>query len=170
MDISRFLTIIGFITIGLLSRLLPHPPNFTAINAIALCGACYLGSRWLSFATVLSIVFLTDITLGFHSTMSFVYFSFGLTILIGYKLKNNIALQSIPIVSLATSLLFFLVTNFGIWMVDSLYPKTLTGLGVCYVAAIPFMMNQVLGDLIYSVVLFGYVQLIEKAYPTKKLA
>lgn len=164
MDVSRFLTILGFIVIGIVTRLLPHPPNFTSINMIALFSALYLGNLWLSLATILSILFFSDIILGFHSTMSFVYLSFGLTLLIGNKIKNLL------LAGVAASLLFFFVSNFGAWLMDSLYPKTLTGLGLCYLAAIPFFVNQVVGDLVYCFLLFGFIYSLEAIFRQKNLS
>ena len=161
MNVSRLLAILGFIIIGVASRLLPHPPNFTSINAIALFGILYLENWKLSLATVLLTMFLSDIILGFHSTMPFIYLSFSLIILIGYRFKKKISLQRIPVVYLVTSLFFFVVTNFGVWMTNSLYPKTINGLGFCYLAAIPFFMNQILGDLTYATLLFGYIYFVK---------
>jgi hypothetical protein len=146
---SRFLAILGFIIIGVTSRLIPHPPNFTAINAIALFSAFYQGNLWFSLATVTSTLFFSDAILGFHSTMPFVYLGFALTILLGYQFRSNLSTGRIVPVSLASSLLFFLVSNFGVWMSGFLYPKTFHGLGLCYLAAIPFLGNQILSDLVY---------------------
>lgn len=157
MKITRLIIIFSFILIGIVSRLIPHPPNFQAINAIALVGAAYFGSRGLSFAMVLSAVFLSDCLLGFHTTVSYVYVSFCLITLIGHQVKNTLSIGTISLASVSASLLFFFVTNFGVWMVDSLYPKTLAGLGFCYTAAIPFLLNQMVGDLTYCVILMSII-------------
>lgn len=157
MNISRFLVILGFVAVGIASRLLPHPPNFTSINAIALFGTLYLGTRWLSFMTLFLVMFLSDLILGFHPTVPFVYLSIGFVILMGDKLKNRMSLQQTPFACAAASLLFFFVTNFGEWMMGSLYPKTITGLGLCYLAAIPFLGTQIFGDLVYGAI-FGMSQ------------
>jgi len=164
MSFSKILVILGMITIGVLSRLLPHPPNFTSMNAIALFGAFYLESRWLSFATVVLSLLCSDLIIGFYPTMSFVYLSFGLIVLVGSKLKNP-SFKQMTLTSFATSCLFFIVTNFGDWLALSLYPKTLLGLGICYVAAIPFFATQLLGDLTYGLLFFGLFKL-SKNYKT----
>jgi hypothetical protein len=164
MNHSRFFAILGFILIGALSRFLPHPPNFTAINTIALFGACYLGSLSLTFFTVFSVMLFSDLILGFHSSMLFVYLSFGSVILMGHWLKNS-KIQ-IPLLLLLSSLLFFVVSNFGEWFSGTLYPKTIAGLELCYLAAIPFIANQVLGDLFYGLILFGSFSLAEKFIPS----
>jgi len=162
MNFSRLLATLGFIMIGVSSRLLPHPPNFTSLNAIALFGAIYFQSRWISLAMVFSTLLISDLFIGFHSTMPFVYLSFGLIISLGYHFKNSKFLTTAPLTSLYASLLFFFVSNFGVWLTGSLYPKTINGLGLCYLAAIPFLTNQIAGDLVYLSILFGYVYLVEK--------
>lgn len=158
MNIVRVL--LGFVLIGVLSRLLPHPPNFTSLNAIALFSAYHLGSRSLSAATLFLTLFLSDLILGYHTTLPYVYLSFGLIILAGYHFRNRLALPQLLSLSAGSSFLFYLITNFGSWMSSSLYPKTLYGLGLCYLAAIPFLLNQVLGDLAYGLILYGMLHLL----------
>lgn len=164
MNFSRMFVILGLVIVGVLSRLLPHPPNFTSVNAIALFGAFYFESKWLSFATVVATLLLSDLAIGFYPTMSFVYLSFGLIVLIGSKLKKKASFERITITSLASSVLFFIVTNFGDWLTLSLYPKTLQGLGLCYFSAIPFFVTQLLGDLCYGFLLFGMLSLYRSGF------
>ena len=164
MNFSRMFVILGLVIVGVLSRLLPHPPNFTSVNAIALFGAFYFESKWLSFATVVATLLLSDMAIVFYPTMSFVYLSFGLIVVMGSKLKKNASFGKITSTSLASSLLFFIVTNFGDWLTLSLYPKTIQGLGLCYFAAIPFFVTQVLGDLSYGLLLFGFLSLYRSGF------
>ncbi len=152
----HLMAILGLMLLGLMSRLIPHPPNFTSINAIALVGALFLDKRWLTFTIVFCTLFLSDLLLGIHSTMHFVYLSFGLTICIGHQLKNTKSLSYFPLACIASSLLFFFITNLGIWLTGSLYSKTLEGLTNCYLAALPFLTHQILGDLTYSILLLSY--------------
>lgn len=162
MSISRFVAIFGLVFLGLATRLLPHPPNFNSINAMALFSAFYLGNRWFSLGFVYLTMFLGDLVLGFHATMPFVYVSIGLIIFIGHHLKNQMSLRMTIPSTLACSLLSFIVYNFGVWMVGSLYPKTLDGLLICYIAAIPFHLNAIAGDLAYGVLFFSYICLVNK--------
>lgn len=166
MNYSRLFAILGFLAIAIASRLLPHPPNFTSIGAAALLGVAYFGSRLVAFAIVSLSIFLSDLALGSHSTMPFVYLSFGLTILLGEKLNNRYQLQIkyLPLFSIATSLLFFVVANFGVWLKAPIYPHTMNGLISCYIAAIPFLGNQILGDLFYGVTLYAYLCLISRQF------
>jgi hypothetical protein len=162
MNYSRLFFIVGAISIALLSRFFPHPPNFTAINALALFGASCIGNIWITLLVLLASMFLSDLVIGFHSTIPFVYLSFSLVIIIGHLLKDKKSLKWLVFSSLGASLLFFLVANFGVWMTTSYYPKTFQGLQFCYLAAIPFLQNQVLGDLLYTVLMFSCFSLLEK--------
>lgn len=157
--------ILGFIFLGMMSRLLPHPPNFTAINAIALFAICSLGNLGVSLFTIFATMLLNDLVFGFHSSMGFVYLSFGLIILMGYGLKSKRSLIRTSFLLTLSSLLFFIVTNFGIWLVGSMYPKTVTGLELCYLAAIPFLANNLMGTFLYGSMLFGWLALSERGAP-----
>jgi hypothetical protein len=144
-----------------MSRLLPHPPNFVPIAAIALSSAVYFDKRFV-LVIPLAAMLLSDLFLGFHSGMVWVYGSFGLIALIGLWLKSN--KKPLPIVgaALASSVVFFVVTNFGVWLMGTMYPKTAEGLIACYVAAIPFFQNTVMGDLVYTGVLFGLFEGLQR--------
>lgn len=162
---SRLLAILGFVLMGIMSRFIPHLPNFTAINALALFSAFYLGSPWTAFAAMFTCMFLSDLVLGLHSSMAFVYLSFGLVVLFGHWFNQGKSLRRVPACCLLSSLLFFIVTNLGEWLSGSLYAPTLNGLGLCYAAALPFLANQVFGDLFYGVVIFGGFALSKRLFP-----
>lgn len=130
------------ISIAILSRLIPHPPNFTAMNAIAFLGSTYLLGRNGSLLVLFAGMFLSDCLIGFHNQIFAVYFCFGLTTLLGRRYI------------LLAPFLFFGVTNFSEWILNPLYPKTLHGLELCYLAALPFLQNQILGDLFYGLTIY----------------
>ena len=148
----------SIILFAVILRLLPHPPNFAPIAAMALFGGVYINKR---YALVLPLVamFLSDVFLGFHSTMIFVYGSFILTGAIGLWLRNHKTVPYIISASLVSSFLFFLITNFGVWFVGGLYSKTFTGLLQSYTYALPFLRNTLLGDLFYTLLFFGSYEL-----------
>ncbi len=125
------------------SRLIPHPPNFTPLTAIALFGGIYLSDKTLAYLMPIIIMLFSDIFLGFSSISLFVYFSFIIISYIGIKSKKP-AIQNI----ILSSIVFFIVSNFGVWILG--YPKTLEGFVRCYTLAIPFFRNSLLGDLFYS--------------------
>ena len=148
------------IVVAAFSRLLPHPSNFTPVAAIALFGGVYLDKRLALVVPILAMV-VSDYFIGFYGGMYWVYGSFVLIGVIGLWLRNH--KKPLPILggTLASSILFFVVTNFGVWMTPgSIYTKTWSGLVECYMAAIPFFRNTLGGDVIFVAVLFGVYELM----------
>lgn len=138
---------------GLL-RLLPHPANVAPIGAMALFGGVYLRKKY-AIILPLGAMLVSDIFLGLHSTMGFVYGSFILIGVVGMWLRKRKKLATVLGASLFSSLLFFLITNFGVWLMTTMYSKTWQGLVDCYMMGIPFFRNTVLGDLLYTGLFFG---------------
>ena len=143
-------------------RLMPHPPNVTPIAAMALFGGAYFADKRLAFLIPLSALLVSDLALGFYSQMPIVYVSFALIVCMGLWLRQRRTLLPIAAAALAGSILFYITTNFAVWAFGSLYPKTLTGLLACYVAAIPFFYNTLLGDAVFTAVLFGGFSFAER--------
>ena len=108
---------------------------------------------------------ITTLFVGFHSSGPFVYLSFILIVGIGMMIRKHRQILPIAGAATASSLLFFAVTNFGVWAVQDLYPKTAVGLGACYIAALPFLQNTLLGDALTTAVLFGGFVLAERRLP-----
>lgn len=133
------------------ARLLPHPPNFTPIGGLALFSGSKISSRF-GFIIPLLAMFISDVFLGFHSTMIYVYLSFMIIFFIG-RLIKKIGVGQILLAGFVSSLLFFLITNFGVWLSTNMYLKNLNGLMNCYVNGLPFFRNTLIGDLVYS---FGF--------------
>jgi hypothetical protein len=161
----RFLVLAGMVFIAAFSRLIPHPPNFTAVAAIALFGGAYFSRRYIAFILPLIALFITDLIIGFHNTMWAVYLSFVLVVIIGMGLKNKKKIGNIFLASVSASVLFFIVSNFAVWLAGGLYPKTAEGLLLCYTAAIPFFHYNLLGDLLFVGVLFGTFELAKAKFP-----
>ncbi|MEZ5056063.1 MAG: DUF6580 family putative transport protein [Saprospiraceae bacterium] len=166
------------VLLAALSRLLPHPPNFTPIGGMALFGAAYFGRK--SFALVIPFValwisnlILDNVVYGqyydgfvwFSNPMVFV--SFAAIVLLGWFMLKKQSVTNILGSSLAASVLFFLISNFGTWLSDigNLYTNDIAGLITCYVAGLPFFWNTLAGDLFYVGVLFGSWQFISQKYP-----
>jgi len=164
MSTARFIALMSLIFAEAASRLIPHPPDFTPITAIALFGGAYFAKRWLAFLVPLTSLFLSDLVLG-HFAGPYVYGSFALIVCIGFLLRTRRKPLAIGTAALASSVLFFVVANFGVWLSGFLYPRTAAGLVACYVAAIPFFRNMILGDGFYTVVLFGGFTLAERFWP-----
>jgi hypothetical protein len=91
-----------------------------------------------------------------------------LIVCIGFLLRRRRRLLPIAGATLASSLLFFIITNFAVWASGALYPRTAIGLLACFVAAIPFFQNTLLGDAVYSVILFGGFAFAERNFPALK--
>lgn len=165
MNISRFLFALALAAFGLAARLLPHLPNCTPINALALFAGLYFGKCKSQAFLVPAILFLSDLVLGFHSTTPYVYASFAIISLLGYIFNNQFSSKTaiLPLIP-ASSLIFFALTNFGVWLTTSLYAKTAAGLCYCYLAAIPFLANQFIGDLVYSILLASFISLLQKTH------
>lgn len=149
------------IIFSVILRLIPHPANFAPIAGMALFGGVYLNKRYALIVPLLAMV-ISDFFLGFHNTILFVYGSFLLIGLIGLWIKKHKSVQSIIFASLASSILFFVITNFGVWLVGSLYPKTVQGLILCYAYALPFFRNTLVGDLFYTGLFFGSYEIVVK--------
>ena len=144
--INKNVFLVSLIFFAILSRFLPHPPNFTPIAAIALLSSKGFNNRWVVFLIPIVSLFISDLFIGLHATMPFVYISFILIALLGLYVKK------INIVSvLLSSTIFFLVSNFGVWLLY--YPISTEGLVQCYTLALPFFLNTVLGDLVYGALL-----------------
>ena len=147
----------GLIAFGVLARLFPHPWNVTPVTALALFGGATLSLRW-AIGLPLATIVLSDLVLGLHDVIAFTWSGVILTGLLGLWIRPQPTVRRIAIASGLASTLFFLLTNFGVWLVGdngTMYPKTLQGLWQCYAAALPFYRNALLGDLVYSAAIFG---------------
>ena len=147
----------GLIAHGVVARLMPHPPNVTPLTALALFGAARLSKRW-AIVLPLATVVISDLFLGLHDVILFTWSGFAITGLLGLWLRNHPSLTRVGWVALAGSTIFFLITNFGVWLLGDgglMYPKTLEGLWQCYVAALPFYRNALAGDLVFTLGMFG---------------
>jgi len=163
---TRILIILGSIVAAAAMRLVPHPANFAPLGAMALFSGAYLGRRALAFAAPLGALLLSDLILGFYPGMLVQYVSVALVVLLGSGLLGRITALRVGGAAVASSVLFFALTNFGVWLLSGMYPQTLSGLAACYVAAVPFFQNTVAGDLFFSAALFGGFALLERAVPS----
>jgi len=163
---ARILTLLTAILAAAALRLVPHPPNFTPIGAMALFSGAYLGRRGaVALVAPLGALFLSDLVLGFYRGMPTVYFSVALIVIIGWMALRRVSPIRVGGAAIASSVLFFVLTNFGTWLSSGFYPRTLAGLEACYIAAIPFFQNTVAGDLFYAAVLFAGFALLERTVP-----
>lgn len=163
---ARLLTLLAAILAAAALRLVPHPPNFSPIGAMALFSGAYLGRRGaVALIAPLGALLLSDLVLGFYSGMATVYFSVALIVIIGWLALKRVSPIRVGAAAVASSVLFFVLTNFGVWLSSGFYPRTMDGLVACYLAAIPFFQNTVAGDLFYAALLFGGFALLERKVP-----
>ncbi|MHC1774056.1 MAG: DUF6580 family putative transport protein [Lentimicrobium sp.] len=148
-------------------RLIPHWPNFTPVAAMALFSGAFINRKSLALLIPFSALLLSDLVLGFHSTMVAVYAAFGITVLVGFWLHNRVKFGNIALASIFSSVTFFLITNFGAWISGMMpYPMNFPGLMMAYSAGIPFFNNGLIGDLFYNTIFFGGFYLIGIRFPT----
>jgi len=159
---------IGLILIGILLRFIPHVPNFTPVAAIALFGGAYLNKKQ-SLLVPLLLMIISDIFIGMHNVVIFTWGSFILTAILGMWIKKHKSLLRITSMSLASSVLFYFVSNFGVWLMGW-YPHTLSGLINCYIMAIPFLRNFTASTLLYTAVFFGAYELVARLVKDTKYA
>lgn len=157
--------LVGFVLAAAFMRFLPHPPNFLPTTAIAIFAGCQFPSMLVAAGVVLGSMALSDLFLGFHSTMPFVYLALILIILMGTLLKGRENALPVLGVTLASSVLFFFISNFGVWAMQTLYPKNLAGLQACYIAALPFFQNSIISDFFYVILLFGAFAVVKQSNP-----
>jgi len=161
----RFSTLTGMVLAAALFRILPHPPNFSPIAAIALFGGAQFADKRAAFAMPLAAMFLSDLVLGLHTLTPVVYGCFALVVCLGLWLRRQRSAGRIAVAALVGSVLFFAITNFAVWAGTNMYPRTAAGLAGCYTAAIPFFGNTLAGDFTFTTVLFGGLALAECRLP-----
>lgn len=163
---KNYIIAIGLIFFILLTRFLPHPPNFTPILAIALFGGALFKNKQLAYLFPLIAMFITDLVLGLHESLFAVYLSLVAIIFIGSRIDSG-KVSNVAFAALASSIIFFLVTNFSVWLLTDLYTSDFSGLLMSYSLAIPFFKWNLLSNILYSGVLFISYNLL--TYKTLKL-
>ena len=167
MQVNKRILILGAIVLGAaLTRLIPHPMNFAPLGAMALFGSAYMSKNsWGLFMTMIAWC-ISDFLLnnfvyssgGFTLITEgaiFIYGSIGLIYLLGKFMLKEVTFHRMLAGSVGASVIFFVVSNLGVWLSPlGMYPMTMGGLVACYTAAIPFFQNTLIGDLFYAVVLF----------------
>lgn len=165
----------GLVFLAALSRIIPHYPNFTALGAMTLFGASQLRTGWQALLVTVLALYISDLVINnviyaayydyFTWQISpFVYVAFLLIFIVGRLLRNRVTVANVAKASLASSLLFFLLTNGASWWIDPLYAKNMTGLATAYTAGLPFFWSTLAGDLFYCGVLFGGYALVQRTH------
>ena len=164
---TRYILIALLVSLGIALRVLPHEWNMAPVAAIAAFAAFLFSTRTSIFVTA-AILLVSDAVLGGYErgVMVAVYGSFFAMAFIGRWIRRSASFERVLAGSLAGSTLFFLTTNFAVWAFGAGYAKNAAGLLEAYTLAIPFFRNTILGDLGYSLVLFGAYALYRVLKPT----
>jgi len=152
-----------------LLRFVPHPPNMTPVIAVSILAVTWFKRPVFQFGFPLLIMLLTDMVIGFHWLMPVVYLAIMCAGLTGFILKKRSSFSTILGSGLLSSIIFFVITNFGVWVVSSLYPKTVLGLMSCYIAAIPFFHNTVIATVGVLFGVFGLNYVVKRWLQPKLL-
>ena len=152
---SKNIIIASIIVLAVLSRLVPHPPNFAPITGIALFSSKKINNKLFGVFLPIIPLFISDLSIGISFTNIFVYLSFIMIYFLG-SISTKIDVKTVFL----SSVIFFILTNLGVWYLG--YPKNIEGLITCFTLAIPFFVNTILGDLFYSFILFRSYKAAEK--------
>jgi len=151
-----------FVIFAVLARMpfMPHPWGFTPVAAALL----YFGARgsrrqlWVPFALLAaSDVILNKFVYAypFGSVQLVVWAWYAAILVLGTQLRENTGWLRVAGAALASSVSFFVVSNFAVWAFGTMYPKTLAGFTTCYAAAIPFFRRGLAGDMLFTAAMFG---------------
>lgn len=145
---------VALLAFGVVMRLLPHPANLAPVGAIALFGGAVLPRR-LAWWLPVAVMVLSDMVIGTYRGILFTWLGFLLVAWFGMSLRSRTGWRRVPLGVAGSSAIFFLVSNFGVWLQGGLYTHTMAGLAQCYEMALPFFRNTLLGDALYAALFFG---------------
>ncbi len=153
---------LGLVFLLSLSRLIPHPPNFTPILGMAVFSGAIISKRIFAYLVPLLAMLLSDLYLGFHASMPIIYFSLAICVLIGTLIEARVTtLNSFLSISLGV-LAFFLITNFMVWYGSGMYESSISGLMTCYFMGLPFVQNTFISSILYGMGAFLIYDIINK--------
>ena len=159
----RFALSLLLVILGVVFRVAPHPWNFAPVGAIALFAGATFDDRRSAFFVPLVTMFIGDLFIGLHSLMPVIYATYALIAVIGMLIRERRdSVVAVGGAAIASSTIFFVITNFAVWFMGTTYAKTFDGLVTCYVAAIPFFDRTLASDLLFSAIFFGAFALAER--------
>ena len=157
----KYLLIVLFLVVGIFMRIMPFAPNFTPLLSIALLSGLYTKNKYFIILPI-SIMLVSDIIIGNHVTVFWVYTSLAIIFMLGYFVSRSSYLQILQY-SIFSSLIFFTVSNFGVWVTGG-YTFDFNGLLSCYISAIPFFKNTLFSTCLFSLSINFIVNLIPAFY------
>jgi len=168
---TKLLSVVTLIGVGIVGRLIPHLPNATPITATTLAASKYVGRTSAILIPIITML-ISDAIIGFYDwrILISVYVSFILISILGIVARKYPKLLPTGLVLISASLVFFLVSNFSVWLFSPWYEKSISGLLYCYTLGLPFLRNMLLGDIAYTTALFGAFETIKVLRTHKKYA
>tara|TARA_B100000029_G_C17270234_1_gene849549 strand:+ start:43 stop:612 length:570 start_codon:yes stop_codon:yes gene_type:complete len=176
---KQFGIITILIVLATLSRLIDHPANFVPISAMILFGAAHFEKKWQVFLIPFGATLLSDMWLSPGFINIGAYISYGLILLFGIKLySRKISASNMLSGAIGSGLIFFIVSNFMVWMMDPIYmnvSKTSSSLVACYIDGLlfhrgtSFFLNTLISNLFYSTILFGSYYALQTKFEVLKL-
>jgi len=168
-DSTRFIVLTIMVILAAFSRALPlfidHTWNFTAVGALAIFAGAQFNDRRLAFIMPLVAMALADLLFLRNGFSLLVYSGFIAMVACGFLIRNKVNTTNVILASFISASVFYLITNFSFFYPATLYPRNFSGIIASYTAALPFFRNMLLGNLVYSAVLFGGFYLLAKRYP-----
>ena len=145
---------LSLILTGVILRLAPHPDNFAPTTALAIFSGVVLPPA-LAFTVPLLIMMVSDLWIGMHPLFWLIWPTFALVTWVGYQIRAKEGVLPLLSASIAGSVVFFVISNLGVFLFENMYAKSWRGLVECFTMAIPFFRNAFLGDLFYTTVFFS---------------
>ena len=160
------------------SNIFSFMSNVTPVGAIALFGGCYFADRWKAFLVPLLALWLSDAFLNriyyfdhwtfYYSGAYWIYGSFALMVVLGQLIKK-VTVLNVLLGGVSAALLHWIVSDFGVWVGGTMYTKDLSGFLQCYMLALPFLKNMLIGNLVFCGILFGGFEWMQRRYPNLSL-
>ncbi len=165
---TRFIVLLFLVIAAALTRalpyLIPHIWNFTAIGALAIFGGAQFSDRRLAFIIPIAAMAVSDLFIG-NGFSLVVYTGFIAMVGCGFLIRNKVNTTNVILASFISASIFFLITNFAFLYPATMYPHNISGILTSYAAGLPFFRNMLIGNLVFSVLLFGSFYLLSKRYP-----
>jgi hypothetical protein len=178
----KFGALIALIIVVALARLIPNMPNFSPMAAVALFCAAHFDKLWKAILVTLLATFVSDVILNntiyssmnngftfFYDGFIWQYLAYIAIAFLGSTIFNSINKAKVLGASITSTLIFFLISNFGAWISLPFYSKDLAGLMASYTAGLPFLKNTLLSDLFYTSILFGVYYLLQNRFESIRL-
>lgn len=143
------------------ARLIPHAPNFTPLLSLALFSGASFDHKHLAFLAPLIAMIISDALLGFHALVPVIYLSMAFIVILGFYIRQR-SILSVGLMSTLSAVIFFVISNLGVWACADYYTKDLPGLSACFIAALPFFVNTLMSSYLYSSIMFGILELYKQ--------